>query len=433
MFNKHEKRLLVLSSLGGVLEFYDFIIYALLAGPIAATFFPVTNNVLSLLLTFATFSIGYLARPLGGMLFGHYGDKFGRSKTFTVSVWLMALATLLIALTPGYATIGIAAPVIVTLLRVVQGMSIGGEIPGALAYVSESMPHKRGLACGIILFALINGIVLGSLVEATLVSILSPQQMLAWGWRIPFVLGGIFGFISYYLRRDLLESPLFAALGHNVEEFPLYKVFTLRFTNACAGIFIVGLCASLIVGLFLFMPAYLSKVLNIPTERYIWFSTAALFLVTLLCIVFGALLDRMRASWLLLGLIGMTVVAVYPIFIIYQHHPQWLAVALLLSALLAGWAAGVIPGYLAELFPTAIRYSGIALSYNIGFAVFGGLTPVVAMFLIYKFNSPLAPAFYLIAVALSAAIALWVIVAKRDTGLEISAKTQVGNSLPIDS
>src|SRR3990167_2565126 len=191
MFNKAQRKLLFLSSLGGVLEFYDFIIYALLAGYLSKVFFPLENNVASLLVTFATFSIGYLVRPFGGILFGHFGDKLGRKKTFTISILIMALSTFFIGVVPSYQTIGMAAPLILTALRVVQGLSVGGEIPGAIAYVSEFMPEKKGLANGIIFFSLMNGITLGSLIQAIFTGLLSQQAMFSWEFRIPFLIGGV--------------------------------------------------------------------------------------------------------------------------------------------------------------------------------------------------------------------------------------------------
>ena len=181
-----QNKILVLSSLGGVLEFYDFIIYALLANYISIEFFPTGSNITSLIATFATFTVGYLVRPLGGFLFGHFGDKFGRKTTFTFSILLMAVATTLIGFVPPYAKIGISAPIILTFLRILQGLSVGGEIPGAIAYVSESIPEKKGFACGVIFCSINFGIVFGSLFHALLSSTLSQDQMLAWGWRLPF-------------------------------------------------------------------------------------------------------------------------------------------------------------------------------------------------------------------------------------------------------
>ena len=406
MITQAQRKLLFLSSLGGVLEFYDFIIYALLAGYISKEFFPTGNSITSLLATFATFSIGYLARPLGGIIFGHFGDKFGRKSTFTFSILMMAIATFCIGFVPPYATIGISAPFILTALRVLQGLSVGGEIPGALAYVSESIPERRGFACGVILFSLINGIVLGSLIEATLSTILSDQEMRAWGFRLPFFIGGLFGFFSYRLRLQLEESALFRTIENKIEKLPMLKVFQSKLVNALAGIFIVGLCASLITLLFLFIPAYLSNVLRIHSQIFIWAQTLSIFISTFLCILCGALADKVNHKLLIGILCILTIIFIYPIFLIYAKYFSYFWLALSLSALLNGLAAGVVPGFLSELFPTQIRYSGVAISYNFGFAIFGGLTPLIAMTLIYKTNWVMAPIFYSIFTAILALIAL---------------------------
>ena len=401
-----QKRLLLLSSLGGVLELYDFVIYALMANYISINFFPSDNNVTSLIGTFATFAIGYLARPLGGVLFGHFGDRFGRKQTFAFSILMMALATLGIALIPTYASIGIAAPIILTLLRICQGLSVGGEIPGAIAYVSESMPNIKGLACGLIFFAVINGIVLASLIQAILTSTLSTPQMLTWGWRLPFLLGGLFGFFSYLLRRQLQESALFKAIAHQTEVFPLAKVFQQEYRHAFAGLFVVGLGAVISTLFFLFIPLYLKKILHINSPSYIWYNTLAIFISTLLVIFFGLMSDKYSRKTLLLWASILSIITAYPIFNIYVTDFSDFAIALGLTAITMGFVWGVMPSLLAELFPTPIRYSGIAVSYNLGFALFGGLTPLIVTLLIKALDNPLAPIYYLIATATLALIAL---------------------------
>lgn len=406
MLHPKQKRLLLLSGLGGVLEFYDFIIYALLAGYIAKNFFPTDQPATSLMIVFATFAIGYLVRPLGGILFGHYGDRFGRKKTFAISIFIMATATLGVALVPSYADIGLAAPIIVTALRVLQGLSIGGEIPGAIAYVSESIPERKGLACGLVFGCLISGIVLGSFVQAIITSVLSENQMQSWGWRIPFVLGGLFGFASYYFRRDLQESPLFQAIEHRIEKYPIKAVITQQWRHALAGIFITALGASIISALFLFTPSYFNKVLHLNGPQYLWYNTVALLVTAVLCLFFGKRCDTRHQKKSIRWLVAWTLVLVYPIFFTYQHYPQFCLIGLLVSAILTGFAWGIIPSLLSDLFPTHLRYSGIAFSYNLGFAIFGGLTPLLCMVLIQKTQMVTAPAFYLMLVALAAFFAL---------------------------
>lgn len=407
MLNKEQKRLLILSSLGGVLEYYDFIIYALLASYIAKAFFPVGNSISSLMVTFATFSVGYLVRPLGGILFGHFGDKYGRKATFTFSILLMALSTFFIALVPDYASIGILAPIIVTLLRIFQGFSVSGEIPGAIAYVSESVPHRKGLSCGIIFACLTNGIILGSVIQAIISALVSTEQMQAWGWRIPFILGGLFGFISYFLRRQLEESALFRSIQGKTARFPLIRVFQKKTINMIAGIFIVGAGASTIAALFLFIPAYFNTILHFTLpSSYLWQYTIALFLASVLCIITGMMADSLNVKALLFFLILMNILLVYPTYHFYSLRAYYYGYGLLIAGLLTGSLWGVIPSLLSTLFSTEYRYTGVAMSYNLGFAIFGGLTPLISTYIIFKFNMVTAPAIYLIVTSLMAIIAL---------------------------
>ncbi|KTD13263.1 MFS transporter [Legionella jamestowniensis] len=404
-----QRKLLILSSLGGVLEFYDFIIFALFASYISASFFPTSDKLASLLITFATFAIGYLVRPLGGIVFGHFGDRIGRKVTFTISILMMAFATLGIGIMPTYAMIGIAAPVLVVGLRIIQGLSIGGEIPGAITYVSEAFPHHKGLACGIIFCALTFGIVLGSIVNALIVSLLSTAQMYSFGWRIPFILGGIFGLFSYLLRKELQESSQFLAIEHSIVKFPLLHVLKEHFSFVIAGTFLTALCAVIVTSLFLFLPAYFTEILYLPANAYIWPRTVAIALGSSLSIFFGYLTDIFNPKKLIILLACTTGLLAYPIFAIYVHFSNLYVIALIASSFLMGLSAGIIPRVLSELYPTKIRYTGIAVSYNLGFAFFGGLTPFISLSLIYYTDWVTTPAFYLITVSVLALVSLLVI------------------------
>lgn len=412
--HKDQCRLLILSSLGGVLEFYDFIIFALFAGYISHAFFPATDALASLLITFATFAIGYLVRPLGGIVFGHFGDRFGRKATFTVSILMMAVATLAIGLIPTYYSIGMFAPVLIISLRVIQGLSIGGEIPGAITYVSESFTDNKGFACGIIFTALTLGIVLGSLVYASTTSLFSSSQMQEFGWRIPFILGGLFGLLSYVLRRDLHESSQFIAIKDSVEQFPIVTVFKKQLIFVVAGIFLAGLCAVIVTSLFLFTPSYFTEILHWPANIHVWERTAAIAIGSLLATYFGHLTDKINVKVLVLILSITTVLMAYPIYIIYVYYPDIYWVSFCASALLLGFSAGVIPRLLSELFPTQIRYSGIAVSYNLGFAIFGGMTPFISLSMIYYSDSITIPALYLIIAAfMTIGSLIWIRIQKK--------------------
>ncbi|KTD18072.1 MFS transporter [Legionella jordanis] len=424
-----QRRLLILSSLGGVLEFYDFIIFAIFAGYISHAFFPLSNRLSGLMVAFATFAIGYLVRPLGGIVFGHFGDRIGRKKTFTISILMMAVATLGIGIFPDYEHIGMAAPIAVILLRILQGFSIGGEIPGAITYVSEALAEQKGLGCGIIFFALTMGIVLGSLVNALMNSFLSDSQMQAFGWRVPFVLGGIFGLFSYLLRRGLHESTAFLTIERSIERYPIIEVFRQKLFAVMAGIFITALCAVIVTSLFLFTPAYFNEVLHLPANAYIWQKTLAIGAGSFLSIFFGYVSDVFSPRRLLLILIGLTAALAYPIFLIYVHYKELYYLAMMASSLLLGFSAGVIPRVLSELFPTQLRYSGIALSYNLGFAFFGGLTPFISLSLIYYSGWLASPSIYLLIVSALAILSFFFIPVQHSSHLQSEKKFEAQRSM----
>lgn len=405
-FNQKQKHLLFLSGLGGLLEFYDFIIYALLASYIAHDFFPTGNYITSLLATFATFSVGYLIRPIGGFVFGHYGDKIGRKISFTLTIFLMAISTFAIGLVPTYQSIGITAPIILLILRLLQGFSIGGEIPGAITYISESVPERHGLGCSLIFFSLVNGIVLGSIIHVILNMVFTQAQITNWAWRLPFFLGGILGGISYILRRQFYESPLFNAVKNNIVKYPLLEALKTNFRSFICGMLLVALGASMIVLLFLFTPAYLTKILTYSPETFAWINTISLFISTILIVAIGFISDFIsKKTWLLIISILSLIVA-YPIFNIFVKHNFSLWIPMLISTLIFGSIWGLIPPVLAEIFPTNMRYSGVAFAYNLGFAVFGGLTPLIAMALIHYTKILQSPSYYLIATSIAGIICI---------------------------
>ena len=211
---RSDYKTLGLAALGGALEFYDFIIFVFFAPAIGQLFFPAAMpDWLRQVQTFGIFAAGYLARPLGGIIMAHFGDLFGRKRMFTLSVLLMSVPTLMMGLLPTYASIGVLAPVLLLLLRVMQGAAVGGEVPGAWVFVSEHVPQRHiGYACGTLTAGLTAGILLGSLIASAINRHFAPAEISAYAWRIPFLLGGVFGMFSVYLRRWLHETPVFAEL-----------------------------------------------------------------------------------------------------------------------------------------------------------------------------------------------------------------------------
>ncbi|WP_454781985.1 MFS transporter [Legionella sp. WA2022007384] len=394
----NERKIIFLASLGGALEFYDFIIYVIFAPIISQVFFPKTDKFAALMSVYAVFAIGYLIRPLGGLVFSHFGDKYGRKKTFIFSVLLMAVPTVLIGFLPTHQQIGISSSILLIFLRLLQGLSIGGEIPGALTFTCEHVnPRFRALACGII-FAFLNlGIFLGAMISLILTNQLSNAQLLSFGWRIPFVFGGLLGVFSFYIRKQLAESPLFLAFKNSIENtrIPFVEAITQYWRNILQGIGLTCLGSVMINLLFLYMPTYLSTILAYPKQQATLLNTINLGFYSLLLVFFCWCGDRLgRKLVLSIGAVGFILLSYVLFFTLSQQTTLLLIVSLFIFAILSS-SIMVYPSILVELFPVSIRYTGIAISYNLAFAFFGGLTPFITTYLIQSLNNNLAPSFYL--------------------------------------
>ena len=398
----HERKIIFLSALGGALEFYDFIIYAIFAPIISEIFFPKSDKFISLMSVYAVFAIGYFIRPVGGILFSHFGDKYGRKSTFITSVILMAVPTFLIGLLPTTQHIGMFASVLLITLRLLQGLSVGGEIPGALTFTCEHVnPAYRGFTCGIIIAFFNLGIVFGSIISLTLNSFLTHEQLLAWGWRIPFLLGGVMGLISFYLRKQMSESPLFLSFEAKIKhtKLPLITALTNYWPQILQGIAFTWLGTVVINLLFLYLPAYLTTILAYPTQQVTILNTVNLLFYSMLLIGVNLLSDSIgRRPILFIGSLGFVLFAYFIFARFAQQTTPDLITGLLIVSLLS--SCTIFPCVLVELFPTSVRYTGIAIAYNVGFAIFGGLTPLIATYLIKTTHNVLAPSLYLMISAL---------------------------------
>ncbi len=395
MLLREHKKALTLSSLGGLLEFYDFIIYALLAGYLSQLFFPETSSINGLLAVFSAYAVGYFARPFGGLIFGHFGDKYGRKKTFTISILMMALSTLLIGLLPTYETIGALAPVFLVVFRIFQGISVGGEIPGAITYISEIAPEKKGFMTGTIFCFLTAGVAVGFIVEAVLLTIYTHQVMLDWAWRIPFILGGVFGLIAYYLRRQLMDIKSFRPFIEKEFALPVTKLLKTQLWNFIYGTVLVSFGALAFVTLFIFLPSYISKVLSLKLTNFIWMNSLGVIILSILCIAIGFCADKMSKTVLLVISCVLLLFLPTVIYGIYISQASYYFYAILLSAIVCAFCWGNIPAILVELYQQDVRYTGIGFAYNLGFAVFGGLTPLIVLSVIKVTHDVSAPSYVL--------------------------------------
>jgi MHS family proline/betaine transporter-like MFS transporter len=400
------RRLVTASSLGTILEWYDFSLFAYLTPVLAKLFFPQERALTALMLTYAIFAIGFFVRPLGAILFGHLGDRIGRKKTLAWTILLMSLPTFLMGLLPTYQSIGIAAPLLLILLRICQGLSAGGESTGAVLFVLESLPSKhRGFWGGLLWSMTGVGMLLGS--SAAL--IVTHYSQNPWAWRIPFLLGILTGIVAYFLRKRVPESVMFEnALENNtLTPFPLWEGIRKYKHEMLTIMGLYVLSAMITYLIFIFMPGYAANILGLPLDKTTLISTLSFLCVTLLVPLGGYLSDRVgRKACLRWAAVGYLVLS-YPLFwLISQGSVNNFIIAQLIFVMLAACFQGALTATILELLPTSVRYSVAAVGYNVSYSIFGGTAPLVAAYMVSMSGNTSAPGLYLVFGALVAFIAV---------------------------
>ena len=419
-----DAKTLVLAALGGALEYYDFIIFVFFTSVIGQLFFPPeTPDWLRQLQTFGVFAAGYLARPLGGIVMAHFGDRSGRKRMFTLSVFLMAIPTLLIGLLPTYATLGYAAPLALLLLRVLQGAAVGGEVPGAWTFVAEHVPERRtGFACGTLTSGLTVGILIGSLIATWINKSWSATDVQAFAWRIPFLIGGVFGFLAVFLRRLLAETPVFEEMRRRqslVQGVPLRVVLAGHGRAVIQSMLLTWVLTAAIVVVILMTPTLLQKLFSIAAAVTLAANSFATLGLSIGCVVFGLLADRFGAERMLMLGCAALLAATYALYLGLGQSTEHLGSLYGLAGFCVG-VVGVIPTVLVRMFPPPVRFSGISFAYNVAYAIFGGLTPLFVTLLMKQ--QPLAPAHYVAALcALGVATAAWIAVTRAAPARAVSA------------
>ncbi|MNN05374.1 Proline/betaine transporter [compost metagenome] len=350
---------------------------------------------LRLMQTFGIFAAGYLARPLGGIVMAHFGDLLGRKKMFTLSIFMMALPTLIMGLLPTYAQIGLWAPVLLLLMRVIQGAAIGGEVPGAWVFVSEHVPARNtGYACGTLTAGLTAGILLGSLVATLINTVYTPVEVADYAWRIPFLLGGVFGLFSVYLRRWLHETPVFAEMQQRkalAEELPLRAVLRDHRGAIILSMLLTWLLSAGIVVVILMTPALLQSFYQVSPTDSLKANSLAIVLLSLGCIGAGSLADRFGAGRVFIVGSLLLLASSWTFYHSLATRPDLLFPLYAVTGLCVG-IVGAVPYVMVKAFPPVVRFSGLSFSYNVAYAIFGGLTPMVVTALLKV--SPMAPAYY---------------------------------------
>ncbi|MBT5752029.1 MAG: MFS transporter, partial [Rhodospirillaceae bacterium] len=376
----HRKTILA-GFIGNILEWYDFAVYGYFAPIIASHFFPSDDPTASLIATFGVFAAGYMARPIGGAIFGHIGDIYGRKLVLTLSVGLMGISTFLIGVLPDHAAIGVSASILLLILRLLQGLSVGGEFTGSIVFLVENArENRRGLTGSWANFGAILGFLIGSGIGAACAILLTQEQLDAWGWRVPFLVGILIAFVGMYIRHNLTEIPLEETDRDRTESPALTAVKTEWPTMLRIG----GLILMANVGfylMFVYMTTYLSEIIHVDMSTALEINTLCLAVILLLIPVGGYLSDKFGRRPILLAASLSLLVFSYPLMALIHHQNMWMILAGQMGfAILIGLSFGVNPAALVEMVPARIRCSTLSIAYNACLAIFGGTTPLVATY-----------------------------------------------------
>ncbi|MFJ2316813.1 MFS transporter [Glutamicibacter sp. NPDC087661] len=407
---KTRRKVIAASFIGNFVEWFDYAAYGYLAATIAAVFFPSDDPQAGLLMTFGVFAISFLVRPVGGFIWGHLGDKIGRREALSWSILLMTGATFCIALLPGYASIGFGAPLLLLALRLVQGFSAAGEYAGASAFLVEYAPaNRRGLYAAVVPASTATGLLFGSLMAAGLTGLMSSGDLESWGWRIPFLLAAPMGLIGRYIRTKLEDSPAFleASESSAPEGSPVGSLLKNHWRQLVQAAGAVLLNAVGFYVILSYMPTYLSEELGLDATRSYLATTVALLTYVGFIFVTGMLSDRFGRKRVLISASILFILFTVPAFMALEsgNFLVIVLVQILLGAMLT-LNDGTLPSYLAEMFPTKVRYSGFAVSFNLSNALFGGTAPFVATLLIATSGKVLAPGWYLMGAAVISLVAV---------------------------
>jgi MHS family proline/betaine transporter-like MFS transporter len=402
------RRAVVAACVGNFIEYYDFVVYGYFATTIAALFFPAQDPTASLLLTFAAFAVSYAARPLGALIFGRIGDRYGRKTPLTVAILLIATCTTVIGLLPTYEAIGVAAPIILTVARLLQGISVGGEYGGALAFIAESAPsHRRSFYTGWQTFTIGLALLVGAAVASLMTATMDPEALQSWGWRIPFLAGLPLGFVGLYMRLRLEETPHFKSVQEQLatEKAPLRRSVRMEWRALLLGMGMIATPSYCIYIYFIYSPTYLQAELGYSAAQAQSANLLSLIFYCALLPFFAHLGDRVgRRPLIIIGASAVAVVT-YPAFLVLDSGDIVTAtIALCVMGLCFAPISAVALAGIAEVFPTTFRYTGASLSLNIPVTLLGGTAPLIATALIGVTGIVATPALLVVAGGIISAI-----------------------------
>ncbi|MGE0824900.1 MAG: MFS transporter [Candidatus Binatia bacterium] len=384
--------------IGNALEWYDFVVFGFLTVIISRLFFPVESEYSSLLLTTATFGVGFFTRPIGGILIGIYADRRGRKAALQLIIGMMTLSMAMLAFAPPYAAIGLAAPLIIVLARLLQGFATGGEFASATSFLVESAPlHRRGLYGSLQMvgqsIAALGGAGAGVLVTRGL----TPEQVDSWGWRLPFIFGLLIGPVGVYIRRHVTETEEFREARQKPQEQPTLGTVLSRHLRGVLVTFGLVICGTISYYVILvYMPTFAKTQLNIPLNQGFVAQVIGLVCMTIVIPLCGAWSDRIGRKPILLGVTVAYLLVLVPFFTWIHANPSFgnLAFMQIILCGLAGAFSGPISTAVAEQFPAGVRSTGLALAYNMAVMMFGGFAQFIVTWLLETTGSPVAPAYY---------------------------------------
>jgi MFS transporter, MHS family, proline/betaine transporter len=410
------RRQLMAAMIGNLFEYYDFLVYAFLAATLARKFFH-DSHLAGLLATFAAFGVGFLARPVGGALIGRLADKRGRRVALLITIFGMAIGTVGVGLLPTYKTIGVFAPLLLVLLRLVQGLAAGGEWGSSTAFIVESAPPaQRGLYGGFSQSSIAGSTLICSVIVAIVSVVFTPAQMDNWAWRVPFLLGAILLPVGIYMRRNVAETPSFVqANADPARSARLQMGSAMALMGKAFGFTVVWTVAYYLM--LVYMPTFLSKHAGLTQTQALLSNSIALVVLVVITPCFGWLSDRIGRKPLLLGCCAGCVLLSYPLFRVLisgVSFPMIVAVQILFDLLLGAFS-GAGPAALCELFPTQSRTMLMSIGYSLSTALFGGFAPFISTWLIGATGSPISPALYLSAAGVVSGLVIWTL---RETAHE---------------
>ena len=419
------RKVAVSSFLGNFIEWFDYASYSYFATTIALVFFPTDNHTVAMLQTFGVFALSFILRPIGALFWGSYGDKKGRKAALAHSIMFMSGASFLIGCLPSYSVIGVGAPILLLLLRMVQGFSASGEYAGAATFLGEYAPtSKRGIYCSLIPASTAIGLLAGSTLATLMTANMNSSAMVGWGWRVPFLLAGPLGLIVLYIRAKLADSPVYQSMNDALEskgaasadgqiaaKSGMFAPLAELFHNHLKALIIsFGACVLNAVGFYTvltYLPTYLSDTVGMDAPQSGTITTICLVAYVFMVFGMGHISDKFGRKKVLIGACVAFIVLTVPAFLILNTSQFWpvLLVELAMCATLTA-NDGTLSSYLTETFPTSVRFTGFAFSFNLANAIFGGTASFIATVLIALTGSSIAPAWYMVGVAAIALVAM---------------------------